>query len=78
MHDISSLLYVHVSPFLTSSSSDIIVIDRVTLWNGIKEVELLPINVLNSEIHFQPKVLKGERGLAAMRHLNILSKPTGG
>jgi hypothetical protein len=62
MHDISSLLYVHASPFLTSSSSDIIVIDRVTLWNGIKEVELLPINVLNSEIS-SPRFSRESGGL---------------
>jgi poly-gamma-glutamate capsule biosynthesis protein CapA/YwtB (metallophosphatase superfamily) len=61
----------------TSPSSDISIIARLTLDKGIKEVELIPLNVLNSEIHFQPKVLKGERGLAAIRRLNKLSKPLG-
>ena len=60
-----------------SRSSDVSTIARITLDNGIKEVELIPLNVLNSEIHFQPRILKGERGLAAIRRLNKLSMPLG-
>ncbi|MBP1752117.1 MAG: putative enzyme of poly-gamma-glutamate biosynthesis (capsule formation)-like protein [Geobacteraceae bacterium] len=61
----------------TSRSSDISVLARITLGSGIREVEVIPLNVLNSEVRFQPKVLKGERGLAVIRRLNSISGPLG-
>ncbi len=60
-----------------SRSSDVSAIARIKIDNGIEEVEVIPLNVLNGEVRFQPKVLNGERGLAAMRRLAHLSKPLG-
>jgi poly-gamma-glutamate synthesis protein (capsule biosynthesis protein) len=60
-----------------SRSSYVSIIARVTLENGVKEVQLIPLNVLNSEVSFQPKVLHGERGFAAIRRLENLSRPLG-
>ncbi len=60
-----------------SRSSDVGAIARVTLENGIKEVEVIPLNVLNHEIHFQPKILTGKRAAEVINRLNHLSKPFG-
>jgi poly-gamma-glutamate synthesis protein (capsule biosynthesis protein) len=61
----------------TSPSADRSIIARITLDNGIKGVELVPINVLNSEVSFQPKPLKGKRGKAVIEHLNLISREMG-
>jgi poly-gamma-glutamate synthesis protein (capsule biosynthesis protein) len=53
------------------------VIARITLDKGIKAVELVPLNVLNSEVRFQPKPLTGKRGKAVIAHLNLLSREMG-
>ncbi len=50
-------------------------IARIILDSGRKEVEIIPVNVSNSEIHFQPRILTGRRGYEVIRHLNDLSKP---
>lgn len=60
-----------------SSGSDTSVIARIILDNGIREVELIPLNVLNAKVRFQPQVLQGRRGLDVIRHLNVLSRPLG-
>lgn len=60
-----------------SPSSNVSIIARITLEAGVKEVELIPLNVLNSEVHFQPKVLSGKQGHAVIRNLNRLSAPMG-
>ncbi len=52
-------------------------IARITLDKGNKEAEILPLNVRNSEIFFQPKILDGKRGLEVISSLNALSKPFG-
>jgi poly-gamma-glutamate synthesis protein (capsule biosynthesis protein) len=60
-----------------SPSADRSIIARITLDNGIKGVELVPINVLNSEVRFQPKPLKGNKGKAAIEHLSLISRDMG-
>lgn len=58
----------------TSRLSDRSVIARITLDGGVKEVELVPLNVLNREVSFQPRVLRGKRGEDVIAHLNRLSE----
>ena len=60
--------------FGSFSSSDRSVIVRVTLDNGVKEVELIPLNVLNSEVRFQPRPLTGKKGQEVINLLNTMSK----
>ena len=60
-----------------SPAADRSVIARITLDRGIKAVELVPLNVLNSEVRFQPKPLKGKRGKAVIEHLNLISREMG-
>ena len=49
------------------------VIARVFLENGVKGVELIPLNVLNTDVHYQPKVLSGKEGREVIDHLARLS-----
>lgn len=60
-----------------SRSSDVGALARVILENGIKEVEVITLNVSNIEIRFQPKILDGKRAAEAISRLNQLSKPFG-
>ncbi|HET6421150.1 MAG TPA: CapA family protein [Geobacteraceae bacterium] len=60
-----------------SRSSDVSAIARVTLEDGIKELEVIPLNVCNREIKFQPRVLNGKGALNVINHLNQLSKQFG-
>jgi poly-gamma-glutamate synthesis protein (capsule biosynthesis protein) len=60
-----------------SPTADRSVIARITLDRGIKAVELVPLNVLNSEVRFQPKPLKGRRGKAVIEQLNLISREMG-
>lgn len=53
------------------------VIARITLDGGVKAVELVPLNVLNNEVRFQPKPLRGKRGKAVIEHLNQISRDMG-
>jgi len=57
-----------------SKSADRSVIARVYLENGIKGVELIPLNVLNRDVHFQPRVLSGKKGQRVIDHLNRISR----
>jgi poly-gamma-glutamate synthesis protein (capsule biosynthesis protein) len=60
-----------------SRSSDRSVIARITLNDGVTGVELVPINIFNKEVHYQPRVLKGKRGEAVINLLNRLSAEFG-
>ncbi len=60
-----------------SRSSDVGAIARITLEDGIKEAEVIPLNVCNHEIRFQPKVLTGKRALDVMNRLDHLSEQFG-
>ena len=58
----------------TSRSSDRSVIARITMENGVKGVELLPLNVLNRDVHYQPKLLSGNEGQKVIDHLTRISR----
>lgn len=60
-----------------SRGSDVGMIARITFDNGIKEVEIIPLNVLNSEVRFQPRQLEGSRAEVAARAVDNMSEPLG-
>jgi len=60
-----------------SKSSGRSMIARITFDGGIKEIEIIPLNVLNSEVDFQPKPLTGIRAEKVARTLDNLSRPMG-
>jgi poly-gamma-glutamate capsule biosynthesis protein CapA/YwtB (metallophosphatase superfamily) len=60
-----------------SHAADRSVIARITLADGVREVELVPINVLNSEVRYQPKLLAGKQAEAVIAHLNRISREMG-
>jgi poly-gamma-glutamate capsule biosynthesis protein CapA/YwtB (metallophosphatase superfamily) len=60
-----------------SKSADRSVIARITLDHGVREIELLPLNVRNSEVRYQPKPLGGERGQGVIDRLNRISREMG-
>lgn len=60
-----------------SPGADRSVIARITLADGVKEVELIPLNVLNREVRFQPQLLAGRRGKAVAEHVERLSRELG-
>jgi poly-gamma-glutamate synthesis protein (capsule biosynthesis protein) len=60
-----------------SKNSDVSMIARITFDNGIKEVEIIPLNVLNSEVRFQPKQLEGSRAEKTARTVDAMSRPLG-
>jgi poly-gamma-glutamate synthesis protein (capsule biosynthesis protein) len=49
------------------------VIARIILESGVKGVELVPLNVHNREVHYQPRVLTGKEGQAVIDHLARIS-----
>jgi poly-gamma-glutamate capsule biosynthesis protein CapA/YwtB (metallophosphatase superfamily) len=53
------------------------VIARVTMDDGVKAVELVPLNVLNREVRFQPRVLAGTKGQEVIDHLTSISRRWG-
>lgn len=60
-----------------SRAADSSIIARITLDGGIKEVEVIPLNVLNREIRFQPRPQKEESALNAISNLERLSQAMG-
>jgi poly-gamma-glutamate synthesis protein (capsule biosynthesis protein) len=50
------------------------VIARIILETGVKRVELVPLNVLNREVHFQPRVLSGKEGKEVIDYLTHISR----
>ena len=52
-------------------------IARITLDGEVTGVELVPLNVCNSEVRFQPRPLKGKEGEAVIARLNRLSSEMG-
>ncbi len=58
-----------------SSSADRSIIARITLDGAAQTVEVVPLNVLNSEIRFRPTILSGKRGDEVVDRLNRLSAP---
>ncbi|RII28402.1 MAG: capsular biosynthesis protein [Geobacter sp.] len=60
-----------------SPSSRQSVIARITLGEGVREVEFIPLNVLNRTVRFQPRVMEAGRGDAVIAHLNRISAHLG-
>ncbi|NVO00251.1 MAG: CapA family protein [Geobacteraceae bacterium] len=58
----------------TSSQS---MIARIVFDGGLKEVEIIPLNVRNSEVRFQPRPLEGRQARKAAEAVNFLSAPMG-
>jgi len=53
------------------------VVARITLLDGhFYSAEFTPINVFNSEVIFQPKILTGDAATAVIDHINQLSQAT--
>jgi poly-gamma-glutamate synthesis protein (capsule biosynthesis protein) len=53
------------------------VIARITLNDGVEAVELIPLNVLNREVRYQPRPLTGRRGQEVADQFGRLSAPWG-
>ena len=60
-----------------SPSSRQSVIARITLGEGVREVEFIPLNVLNSTVRFQPRIMEAGRGDAVIANLNRISAHLG-
>jgi poly-gamma-glutamate capsule biosynthesis protein CapA/YwtB (metallophosphatase superfamily) len=56
-----------------SRSSAVSMIARITFDNGIKAVEVIPLNVLNTHVHYQPKILKGAAASDVVKKIDHLS-----
>jgi len=56
-----------------SKSADLSMIARITFDGGIKEVEVIPLNVLNTQVRFQPRLLKGAAADLAVNRIDQLS-----
>ncbi|HOP39513.1 MAG TPA: CapA family protein [Geobacteraceae bacterium] len=57
-----------------SKNAETSVMARIVLEHGVREVELYPLNVLNTEVRFQPTVLEGARGREVVSRLRNLSR----
>jgi poly-gamma-glutamate synthesis protein (capsule biosynthesis protein) len=60
-----------------SPSSRQSVIARITLEEGVRDVEFIPLNVQNSTVRFQPRVMAPPGGDAVIAHLNRISAHLG-
>jgi poly-gamma-glutamate capsule biosynthesis protein CapA/YwtB (metallophosphatase superfamily) len=79
-HYKNGVIFYSLGNFLFGSmsrSSDRSMIARITFDSGIKGVEIIPLNVLNSEVGFQSKPLSGIRAEKVARTVDSLSEPMG-
>lgn len=58
-----------------SRTSDVAAMVRLRLNGEAREAEILPLDVLNNRVHFQPQLLSGKRADDVIGRLNSLSKP---
>lgn len=58
-----------------SRTADVAALVRLRLNGAAREAEILPLDVLNSRVHFQPQPLSGKRADNVISRLNSLSKP---
>jgi poly-gamma-glutamate synthesis protein (capsule biosynthesis protein) len=56
-----------------SRSSEVSMIARITFDGGVREVEIIPLNVLNSQVKFQPQLLNGAAADKAAIKIDRLS-----
>lgn len=61
-----------------SKTSDLGAIARITLERGVKGVELIPVNVRNAEVRFQPRLFSGKAREKAVARMAELSRNVGG
>lgn len=61
----------------TSRIADVSAIIRLTLADGHREAEILPLDVLHRRVGFQPQLLTGAKGAAVIEKLNALSETFG-
>jgi len=76
----SGVIFYSLGNFAFASRSrkaDRSMIARITLDNGISAVEVIPLNVLYTDVRFQPRLLSGSRGRAVADRLNRLSAEMG-
>ena len=57
-----------------SRTADVSAIIRLKLTDDWREAEILPLDVLNRRVGFQPQLLTGEKGAAVIEKLNRLSE----
>ena len=57
-----------------SKTAEVSAIIRLKLNDGRREAEIVPLDVLNRRVGFQPQRLTGGRGAAVIEQLNILSE----
>jgi poly-gamma-glutamate synthesis protein (capsule biosynthesis protein) len=60
-----------------SRHADRSIIARITLDRGVTGVEIIPLNVLNREVGYQPMLLRGKEGKKLVDRLNRLSAGMG-
>lgn len=60
-----------------SVASDRSMIARITLDRGVKEAEIIPLNVLNRDVGFKPEPINGKMGGKVVERLNDLSTGLG-
>jgi len=76
----SGVIFYSLGNFAFASRSrkaDRSMIARITLENGISGVEIIPLNVLYSDVRLQPRILAGARGQSVADRLNRLSADMG-
>lgn len=76
----SGVIFYSLGNFAFASHSrhaDRSVIARIVLDDGAKEVELIPLNILNREVGYQPRILTGRRGDEVIARLKRLSDGMG-
>jgi hypothetical protein len=49
------------------------VLARIVFDGGVREVELVPLNVLNRKVRFQPREINGTRADSLIKRMNRLS-----
>lgn len=57
-----------------SPHTDVGIMARITLSGGVTEAEVIPLDVKNSRVRYQPQILKGARARAVVSGLNRLSR----
>ena len=62
------------APALRNAGFSVVTLANNHMMDFIKGVELLPLNVQNREVHFQPQVLSGKKGQKVIDHLTRISR----
>jgi poly-gamma-glutamate synthesis protein (capsule biosynthesis protein) len=57
-----------------STTADVSAIIRLKFTDGLREAEILPLDVLHKRVGFQPQLLTGTKGAAVIGKLNKLSE----